>query len=408
MFQLIRRKDNQHSLVPIHFINFPLLSAICRTPFPFISSSNEIYKYGGYGFWQTNGLLIFYDRHKKEWEFTSLNADIKSVGCSAYFDKLNQKLYQFGSLDFNQTLWNPSNYLDSIFELDLQSKKWIALGKINNEIKRINVLNALIPNGLLQPFPNGFIYLNDDGQSFVVDFIQGKFILFNEVVNDLLKSYLLDQRQGKLLVSQQNGLTLFDKESLREIKSVEWAAILNGKTELTLLQPVSKSVFSSTSFKIIIVAILFILTLLFLFKKRRTIKLFRPSIANTDTTSMNEKIILITDGHECLINGKKASEFLNDQELSCLSFITVGMKNNNLVTTVQLNDHLNIDSKTPDYQKKTRSDLIKSINYKVRANTKFSTGDLVSRRQSQIDKRMVIYEISSEVNLETPTSSSIR
>ena len=107
---------------------------------------DTIYSYGGYGIWRYNGQLRVYLPHKHEWELVPLSREIPfytivANGFKTWFDSDKGQLY------INR-MPERSMGVDSIYMLDLPSKKWSTKGK---NILAIDNLEAQIntPWGIL-------------------------------------------------------------------------------------------------------------------------------------------------------------------------------------------------------------------------------------------------------------------
>jgi hypothetical protein len=111
--------------------------------YPF-SYQDTLYSFGGSGFWRLNGHLRFYRPDKKEWELIRLEKEVTSK--EIIFNKHTGKLYLFN---------------DSIYTLDLSSKKIINLGKRFQQAaaSEKNIFSTS-PWGIILGFANNY-YLVD-------------------------------------------------------------------------------------------------------------------------------------------------------------------------------------------------------------------------------------------------------
>jgi hypothetical protein len=95
----------------------------------------QYYQVGGYGFWETNNHITYFDPQIKEWEGVSVSGDVPTAiyrGYTAYLpeqDKLitisnfsNDISQNFGSLDL----------MNDIFEFSFASRTWKKVGQISH------------------------------------------------------------------------------------------------------------------------------------------------------------------------------------------------------------------------------------------------------------------------------------
>lgn len=97
--------------------------------------NGKYHQIGGYGFWETNNHITYYDPKIKEWEGISVTGDAPSGiyrGYAAYLPEQN-KLITFSNfsndISFNAGSLNLSN---EIFEFSFLTKSWIKIGDITH------------------------------------------------------------------------------------------------------------------------------------------------------------------------------------------------------------------------------------------------------------------------------------
>jgi len=133
----------------------------------------HIYSYGGYGFWKLNGHLRAFNFLDKEWDIAPTDNEIISNGYNWYSNKEGRVYVPFQSI-VNAGIAGPEsisgkkNY-DSYY-LDLASKKWIKLGSLNNNTRKLIIDN--ISNNLFT-LDSGYIYINQD-VAYYFNFIANK------------------------------------------------------------------------------------------------------------------------------------------------------------------------------------------------------------------------------------------
>ena len=122
----------------------------------------HIYSYGGYGFWKLNGHLRAFNFLDKEWDIAPADNEIISNGYNWYSNKEGRVYVPFQSI-VNAGIIGPEsisgikNY-DSYY-LDLASKKWIKLGSLNTNTRKLIIDNI---NNNLFTLDSGYIFTNQD------------------------------------------------------------------------------------------------------------------------------------------------------------------------------------------------------------------------------------------------------
>jgi hypothetical protein len=360
--------------------------------FPFISGLN-IYKYGGYGFWKSNGILTLFDLKKKEWEPVPLNREIPSVQRFAFFDNQNQLLYQLGSLDFNQSVNNTSIFKDSLFVLDLAGRTWNSKGAINRKLLELNPSRFFEQGGMVLPTEKGFIYLSDNSISFAVDFRASTFTLFSAQNNTLIKK-IYDARASvkSILVSESDGISLYDSTLQNKLQHISWNSLFD--RECIIAPLIEQTAVNSYAFFIIPGVLLLAISGFVLKRKGKNEKLEskarRESHAN-DT----QPVLTLLDG-DFKISDIPLSTYLTKEEMKVLEALSDAILSDRQFSTIKLNEVLEIDNRSSDSQKNYRGEIIKSINEKVKRHETLSS-ELIIRQRSKDDKRMMNYQCSISV-----------
>ena len=102
---------------------------------------NEIYKYGGYGFWSNRNFITKFNFETKQWDFVPhLNSkELPSGSHKSIVKMIEDDLYVYGGLKVNE--FNPEIIEDNneIWKFNFLNKVWKKLG-VNN-LQRDNILN---------------------------------------------------------------------------------------------------------------------------------------------------------------------------------------------------------------------------------------------------------------------------
>jgi len=92
-------------------------------------ANDQIYSFGGYGLWRTNGHLRMYVRERQEWDIIKLNLHVPSFNEFTYFDPRTGKLWCGKQDDVNEN-FDPekSRPMYTMYCLDLNGRNWEAKG----------------------------------------------------------------------------------------------------------------------------------------------------------------------------------------------------------------------------------------------------------------------------------------
>ena len=138
-----------------------------------ISCTNFIYKdqifnYGGYGFWNKYGHVRKFNKTDKEWDIQPTNIEVFSADDYDWFSPTEGRLYvPFQKME-NKALKDPK-FKDAGFEyssyyLDIKTFDWVKVGKLSNEL--IKLINEKSNYGHI-PHDNGrFFIINDEAYLF--------------------------------------------------------------------------------------------------------------------------------------------------------------------------------------------------------------------------------------------------
>ena len=125
----------------------------------------QIYSYGGYGFWKTNGHIRKYNNIDKQWDIVPTNDEIFNTEYY-WFSKKTGKLYVpfqkkingglIGGTSFRN---GTENYQTHVF--DLHTMKWVKIGALNKNL--IELLNNSTSGAAQYSLENGqVIVINDE------------------------------------------------------------------------------------------------------------------------------------------------------------------------------------------------------------------------------------------------------
>ncbi len=158
---------------------------------------DQIYNYGGYGFWNKFSNVRKYNKIDKEWDIQPTNIEVFSADRYDWFSPIEGRLYvPFQKME-NKGLKDPK-FKDDGFEyssyyLDIKTFDWVKTGKLSNEL--IKLINEKSNYGNIP---------HDDGRFFLIN---DEAYLFDYVHNKLYKSKKADLNQ--FFIRNSSDVTLF-------------------------------------------------------------------------------------------------------------------------------------------------------------------------------------------------------
>jgi hypothetical protein len=327
----------------------------------------HIYSYGGYGFWKLNGHLRAFNFIDKEWDIVPADNEIISNGYNWYSNKEGIVYVPFQSI-VNAGISGPESIsgkkiYDSYY-LDLASKKWIKLGSLNTNTKKLIIDN--ISNNLFT-LDSGYIYTNQD-VAYYFNFIANKIY---KSKNSELNQFFLRRVNSHDIFFYKDTIFSFSPES--KSFSTKYLSI-NYYFELLPF-----SIWGiDDNFYYIIAFIVFVLTL-FVF----SIWLFNRSVSKKLEQSQLK-----------ILKSKSVNRAFVGTEVALLSLLLKNCKQSLNVEINDINHVLGIKDKNVGLQKKVRSDMINAINEKYQFITQ-SELQLISSVRKEDDKRFYEYFITA-------------
>jgi len=331
---------------------------------------DQLYSYGGYGFWKTNGHIRQFNEMDKQWDIVPMNYEIFSNGYRWYSNKEAKLFVPF------QTIMNaglkviPENKLESQWEsyyLDLKQKAWVKLGKVDPSIKKIFEEDKN-PTAFLS-VQNGFLHIIND-EIYYFDFIQNK--VFKSIKSDYNQFFI--RRIGFKNTFEYKGRIYIYYPFSGQFESVPF----NLSNFEALKFPIWRR--DTGSDKYVALILLFILIVFFI------TRYFKQKI--------QQRIVLSQLKH---LKAKSVGQAFVGTEISLIDLLLQASLANQKIEIHQINRVLGIKDKNVGLQKKVRSDVINGINEKYQIITNGPNPLIVSVRKED-DKRFLEYFIlSSEV-----------
>jgi hypothetical protein len=342
------------------------------------SSGGRIFNIGGYGYWKWNGQLRAYNSKMQEWEIVSLDREIfvSKDSPDAFFWKNRKKneLYILQYLTGNEAVRNePFRLVDTVYRLDLNTYKWQPLGRQGEHLREFlnhQTLVAELDSGLLVNTRGEMEYYNiPDNRVLMLRDLKLKAELkvgLHDTYNWYAggKLYYGDPRSGKI-DSIELGKPMFS-DTGKPIYGT-------GKSPKKALQWLP----------LFVVAAAIALFLISIYGgKSNAESIPNPAAKGPET----EPEIPSSPGQQ--------QEVFDEIERALLKCLLTNMKLKNERTgTHEINRILGVGNKTPDMQKRKRSDVIRSVNRKYHLLHPDRTTDPIVKDRSSVDGRLSEYYV---------------
>lgn len=329
----------------------------------FLVDNNEIFDFGGYGFWKSNGTFRRFNFIDREWDSYSVNAEITpSNELSTWYDPSSRTVYVPFQEITNEGLSQNEGRVETIFDsykLDFKNKHWEKIGKITKDAHSIFTSGA-------------FILTTDEG---FVSVLFGKSYWIDFKTNSV--RLLVNSEQGQTLLRLPNSTAYYYSKG--NVYYYDFAKRKYDSLHLdrSLFSPTNIKIWKSSTnyyyYSIGIILILVLIASVFIIKKKSQKRKNRPS-----TEFAFGSIVPFTE-----------------TEIGLLELLLKKNEQNKTATVSEINYVLGIKDKNPGMQKKVRSDVINAINEKYVLYTQQKI-QLVQSIRSELDKRFFEYLLNPD------------
>jgi hypothetical protein len=326
---------------------------------------DQLYSYGGYGFWKTNGHIRQFNAMDKQWDIVPMNDEIFSNGYRWYSNKAEKLFVPFQSIINTGLKFIPENEFESQWEsyyLDLKQKAWFKLGMLDPSVRKIFGEDKN---------PTAFLSVNDG----LLHIINDEIYYFNFIDNKIYKSIKSDYNQffirrfGFRNVFEYKEQIYFYYASRGQFETVPF-----NLSNFELLKfPIWRR--NTGSDKYVAFVLLFITIIFFI------TRYFKQKI--------QQRIVLSQLKH---LKAKSVGQAFVGTEISLIEMLLKASLANEKIEIHQINHVLGIKDKNVGLQKKVRSDVINGINDKYQIITNGPNPLIVSVRKED-DKRFLEYFI---------------
>lgn len=329
---------------------------------------DQLFSYGGYGFWKSNGHIRKYNYLDRQWDIIPTNKEIFNIGYN-WFSKKEEKLYvpfqritNAGLIGSTPFLIGFNHYQSYIF--DMRTLQWEKIGALSKQL--IELINKGGTGATMYTFEHGqLLLLNDEAWFF--NYHENK--VYHSVKADfnqffIRRAGLLDAffYKGKIYSYSvgPNIFTIvpFDMSNFELMDYPIWGRDTNYDIYIA----------GGIGLLIIIIAIIWFFT------TRVKRKFEQAQLKLLKTKSVNQAFV--------------------GTEVALITLLTNAAEENKKVDIFQINHVLGIKDKNIGLQKKVRSDIINMINEKYQFITQ-ADAQLISSIRKEDDKRFFEYFIAN-------------
>jgi len=323
---------------------------------------DQIYNYGGYGFWNKTGHLRKFNMVDMEWDIQPTNIEVFTADYE-WFSPSEGRLYvPFQKIE-NKSLKDP-NFFKGVFEytsyyLDLKTSDWIKIGKASPElIKLVDQKN------------NYGVYPHDKGRIFLIN---DQAYLFDYVANKIYKSKRADINQ--FFIRNGSDLTVFFYKGKYYKYQQAQQTFKTWDFNLNDFELLNFTIWGNDYMTLIyILAICLVIILIIFF-----VRLFKQSVKKK-----------IENAQLKVLKTKTMNQAFTETEISLIQLLIKANSAKQNVEIAEINRVLGIKDKNVGLQKKVRSDVINAINDKYIFITQ-GDNNLIASVRKEDDKRFYEY-----------------
>lgn len=345
---------------------------------------NEIYSFGGQGFWNTNGNLRYYNMVSREWNVEYLNQSIpwfrRNPKSQSLFqlDSTAKKLFMISSGALHdQAIKHTANLKSdgTIMVLDLKAGNWEKLGTTDTTDF---LVMAQTPWGM---------YVNN---TMIVDLKANKKYAFsNELKKDWETKVIRSTGNHELDIVFAIDSTIYFGDYDARLDSIQVSKQDLFNLNDSFYIPNKKEKSGSGMMWIAAIAVMIISPVMAHFvvrnKKKKTESPFTP-------INHQEKSADMRQGEQPLFRSTIQANMLENQEVLLIKFILEQSRKSELSSIEQINQLLGLSNRSGEVQKRTRSILISGINEKLQIALG-SMEPIIEKKRSEFDKRSYEYFI---------------
>lgn len=369
------------------------LDRTCNQGFNYGSTNliynDTLYSIGGYGFWQTNGSVRYFNPTSGEWDIIRNIENVPiaaGINAMCYYDKINGKLFVVYTPTAPEYVKNNGEIKEQALLqcFDFKEKKWWDNAKsinpkIATKFRELMLIQKMGKNVLLSSQLNGKVLLVDYNENKIKEVDYKYHTELKQLLNDKSNyiSYTIDDTVKILDLNNDSTLMSYIKPSqinkydepiyinsiiTKELKAIPWLTI-SGVFNIFL-----------------IVSILIGLTLQ---KNKKQLKEVNNELVINNTFDKDNR------------NLKYYIQNLSTIERDLLLLLFNNNLQNQKTTVTQINKVLGTEKKPFKIQNNIRGEVLANINNKFMAYAMVNN-NLIERQRSEYDKRHMEYFINEK------------
>ena len=325
--------------------------------------NNNLYRFGGYGYFENTNLLISYDHlESNQWDIVKYKGYKKVIPFSnvGFHFMVKNKLHVVGFDSSIGKFQNERKHIQNGFIYDFDNKIILDVFKVNPKIKRPDSYVDL-DNGyvfLFYPSTNKILIVKKDNYS------------VSEYTMSLKLSSLVNGRHTKFGVYEDEVFYISnDVNGEIYIQSMDFKSIIENSSPLNI------SIFSDNIliFRILLV-IGFFLFITFVFI------LIRNKNKNKNKLHINGPVLFIN----------KTPILEDEKSVKIISILL----NTTSVTNSELNDNFSSNGLNLNHINREKNKFINHLNIKL---SSYLDQDFITREKDKYDKRMIVFKINKDL-----------
>lgn len=353
--------------------------------------NDTLFSIGGYGYWNTNGAIRYFNQKTNEWDIIKTNVNIpfaNGINAKSYFDPIEQKFHLVYSK------YNPE-YVSSNIEkttycyyncLDLKTKKWLEEPLVIHS----KLTNAFSDLTFIQTLPDGVIVNSKYFSSTLFfKFRNNKaYTLKDSKYTELIQ--LKNKSKNLVLLNTDSAFYLYDlvNDTLNQFSITQ-----SDLTELPFPLYVSNQTYEFKWMDILFITLI-VLSVVFGVLFYTYYKKYKKS----KQLERNDKVYTIES------DKKTINDFiqnLTEIERQLLELLVRNNWNSINTSVNQINKILGTEKKDVKVQNNIRGEIINQINDKFSMYSSI-IDKLIERQRVEFDKRYVEYFINEKLLLKFP------
>ena len=325
--------------------------------------NDNLYRFGGYGYFESTNLLITYDHlESNQWDVVKYKGFEKVIPFSdvGFHFMVENKLHVVGFNSSTDKFQNESKFYNNGFIYDFDNKIILDVFKVNPKIKKpesyIDLNNEYVL--LFYPDSNKILIVKKDDYS------------VSEYTMSLRQSHLTNKNHTKFGVNENEIFYVSnDVDGKIYIRSMDFKSIINNSFPLKI------SIFSdNTLIYLISMVIGFFLFIIFVFI------LIRNKNKNKNKLHIN--------GSGLFIN--KTQIFEDERSIEIIR----NLINNPYLTNLELNNYFSSNGLNLNHINREKNKFINNLNIKL---SSYFSQDFITKGKDEYDKRMIIFKINKDL-----------